>query len=374
MLQEPKRASAFIFSARLVDRDIDAPGALLIRNGKIADVYTGENLAAVQAALASAKDEGIDAVDAGGAVLTPALADLHARFREPGFPQKEAMGTGATAAAAEDGNDAANSAIMLKAMKACAAAGLIFYCRCEDAALAEEAAAVKKKGGFGEAARLFRLSEDISTERNLLLAEEARCRIHVAGVSTKGALDAVRRAKARRPGLVTCEAAPHHLCLNDTLGAALAAAVTPPLRPEEDRLALVEGLKDGTIDAIAASRAPHIIEENEMRAPGFSGLQAAFSLCFTELVMKGAISLNRLSELMAAAPASILSIPSGLLKTGYEGDVALIDLQSSFNVNLASIERQGKGAGRTLCGQVLFAWRKGAAVCSPRSRKTIMRE
>ena len=442
---ESAPSSVFIFNARLVDRDIDEPGALLIRDGKIADVYTGENLAAVRSALQSAKDEGINAVDAGGAALTPAFTDLHAHFREPGFPQKETIETGSAAAvaggytaavlmantnpaisslaaaqaasqkakdaglirafqavsltenfdgkttahlaslspsvvpvASEDGRDVASSAVMLEAMKACSAAGIIVSCHCEDASLAEKAASIRKQGGFSEAERLFRLSEDIATHRNLLLAEEARCRVHIAHVSTKAALDAVRRAKARRPGLVTCEATPHHLCLNDTLSTTPDAAVNPPLRPEEDRLALIEGLKDGTIDAIATDHAPHTMEDKDMCAPGFSGLQTAFSLCFTELVLKGVISLNRLSELMAAAPASILSLPRGLLKTGYEGDVALINLQSSFSVNPASHEWRSKGkntplAGRTLCGQVLFTWREGAMVYSRDSENNRVR-
>ena len=432
-------SSLFIFNARLVDRDIDEPGAILIKDGKIADVYTGGSLGLVPGALSSARDEGIDAIDAGGAALAPAFTDLHAHFREPGFPQKETLQTGAEAAvsggytaavlmantnppissfeaaeaiskkarnagliralqavsltesfdgkttahlarlspaivpvASEDGSDVESSAVMLEAMKACAAAGVIVSCHCEDASLAKEAAAIRGQGGFSEAERLFRLSKDIATYRNLLLAEAARCRVHIAHVSTKAALDAIRRAKARRPGLVTCEATPHHLCLNDALSRAPESAVNPPLRPEEDRLALIEGLKDGTIDAIATDHAPHAIEDKARGAPGFSGLQTAFSLCFTELVMKGAISINRLLGLMAAAPASILSLPRGLLKTGYEGDVALINLQSSFNANPASREWRGKGkntllAGRTLYGQVLAVWREGRMVFSRES-------
>ncbi len=444
--EEAKSSSVFIFNARLVDRDIDAHGALLICEGKIADVYIGDNLSLVQGAAQSAKEAGIEVLDAGGAVLTPAFTDMHAHFREPGFPQKETIETGAAAAvaggytaavlmantnppisyietaeavnqkaektglirafqavsvtknfdgkntdhlarvlpsvvpiASEDGKDVVSSAVMLAAMKACATAGLIISCHCEDEALAEEAAAIRKKGGFSEAERLFRLSEDISTKRNLLLADEAQCRIHIAHVSTKGALDAVRRAKARRPGFVTCEATPHHLCLNDTLSCSPEAAVNPPLRPEEDRLALIEGLKDGAIDVIATDHAPHTEQDKKAGAPGFSGLQTAFSLCYSELVSTGIISFQRLSELMAAAPASILSLPRGLLKTGYEGDVALINPHSSFIVNPSSLEWRSKGKntlleGRTLYGQILSVWKEGRIVYSSESENIITRQ
>ncbi len=422
--------SFFIRNVRLADRDMDTPGAVYVSAGKISEIYTEGNTDLAGKACAAAEKEGIPVLDGQGLLLTPAFTDMHAHFREPGFPDKETVETGAAAAAAggytaavlmantnpvistreaageinlkaaekgllqtfqavsltrgfdgkdtshldgaspqetpvasEDGRDVESPVVMLEAMKKCAAAGIIVSCHCEDPVLSVQANALRRRGDFKGAEKIFRLAEDTYTERNLLLAEEAGCRIHIAHVSTEKSLDSVRRAKARRNGLVTSEATPHHLCMND----GLEDAVNPPLRPEKDRKALTGGLRDGTIDVIATDHAPHTEEDKKNGAPGFSGIQTAFPLCYTRLVKTGEITLSKLSDLMAAKPASVLSIPRGLLKTGYDADLVLIDIDKPFKVDVNSPDWFSKGKnspldGQELYGKIMAVWKKGKQV------------
>lgn len=228
----------------------------------------------------------------------------------------------------EDGKDVESSSVMLEAMKIAAAKNLTVSCHCEDSSLAIEAKkhrdAYRGSGDANElkaTERLLALAENIMTDRNIALAEEAGCHVHIAHISTAQALDAVRRAKKRATTCISCEVTPHHLALNDSVP----AIVNPPLRPESDRLALIQGILDGTIDAIATDHAPHTASEKADGAPGFTGIQTAFAVCNTALVRTKIISLSRLSSLMAANPARILEIKKGLLEQGYAADLVLLD-------------------------------------------------
>jgi dihydroorotase len=283
--------------------------------------------------------------------------------------------------ATEDGKEVASAAVMLDAMKGCAKSGVIVSCHCEDPELALAAkpfrasalAALREgrtsdaRADLAEAERLLRLAEDTMTNRNLSLAEAAGCRVHIAHVSTSGSLDAVRRAKALAGAAVTCEATPHHLSLT---GERL-ELVNPPLRSAADREALIAGLLDGTIDAIATDHAPHTAEDKASGAPGFSGIEIAFATCLTSLVKTGRLSLQKLSALMSANPAAILGLRRGLIASGYDADFALVDVGSEFTVDTSPDSGGGnwhsKGtytplADTRLNGKILATFKRGRIV------------
>ena len=175
------------------------------------------------------------------------------------------------------------------------------------------------------------LAEEIDVVRDIILAKETGAHIHIAHISTKGAIEAVRRAK--HEGInVTCEATPHHFTLTDASveGYDTNTKMAPPLRSDEHREAILEALKDGTIDAIATDHAPHHQDEKALeydRAPfGITGLETAIGLAFNELIHKGVIDLARLVELCSANPAKIFRLKDrGTLKPGSIADVTVID-------------------------------------------------
>ena len=175
------------------------------------------------------------------------------------------------------------------------------------------------------------LAEDLDVVRDIILAKETGARIHIAHVSTKGAIEAVRRAK--NEGInVTCEVTPHHFTLTDKAveGYDTNTKMAPPLRSEAHLEAILDGLKDGTIDAIATDHAPHHSDEKALeydRAPfGITGLETAVGLALTELVHKGVIDLARLVELCSTNPARIFRLDGrGTLKPGSIADITILD-------------------------------------------------
>ena len=175
------------------------------------------------------------------------------------------------------------------------------------------------------------LAEEIDVVRDIILAKETGTHIHIAHVSTKGAIEAVRRAKSE--GIpVTCEVAPHHFTLTDKAveGYDTNTKMAPPLRSQEHLDAVLEGIKDGTIDAIATDHAPHHADEKSLeydKAPfGITGLETGIGLALNELVDKGIIGLDRLVEMCSANPARILRLEGrGTLKPGSMADVTVID-------------------------------------------------
>jgi dihydroorotase len=206
-----------------------------------------------------------------------------------------------------------------------------------------------------------RASEEIAVARNLRLAELTGARLHIAHLSTAGALASVRAAKAR--GLaVTCEVTPHHLLLTDERVGRYdtQAKMKPPLATEEDRQALLEGLKDGTVDAIATDHAPHHADEKDEdfdSAPfGIVGLETALPLCLDRLHHAGMLPLRRLVELLSSGPARILNVPGGTFAPGSRADVTLLDLERVTRVEPKSFLSKGKNtpfAGWELRGKAV---------------------
>jgi dihydroorotase len=192
-------------------------------------------------------------------------------------------------------------------------------------------------------------AEAAMVARDLLLLEDNGGRYHVAHLSTRRALELVRQAK--NSGLdVTCEVTPHHLLLSDRevleSGLSTDTKMKPPLRSEDDRQALLEGLADGTIDVIASDHAPHHPDEKDVEfslAPfGIVGLESTLSLCLDRLVRPGVIGLGRLIELLAAAPARIMNLDGGTLAEGTVGDVTLFSLSRRIRVNPARFRSKGR--------------------------------
>ena len=216
----------------------------------------------------------------------------------------------------DDGRGVQSEALMREAMLKAKELGKMIVAHCEDNALlfggyihdGTYAALNGHKGICSE-------SEWKPIERDLRLAEETGCAYHVCHISTKESVSLIRDAK-RRGVNVTCETAPHYLVMDDgDLQENGRFKMNPPLRGAEDRYALIEGLRDGTIDMIATDHAPHSAEEKAKglagSAFGIVGLETAFSVMYTKLVKTGVITLNKLIELMAVNPRKRFGIPQG---------------------------------------------------------------
>jgi dihydroorotase len=206
------------------------------------------------------------------------------------------------------------------------------------------------------------LAEDVMVGRDLLLHEVTGGRYHVAHLSTARSLELVREARRRPDGAgVTCEVTPHHLLLTDEevhrSAFSTHCKMKPPLRSEADKEALLAGLADGTVDAVASDHAPHHPDEKDVEfsaAPyGIVGLETTVPLCLDRLVAPGVLSLPRLVELLSAGPARVLGIPGGSLAPGSPGDVTLLDLTRQVTVRAKSFHSKSRNTpfeGWTLTG------------------------
>jgi dihydroorotase len=253
-------------------------------------------------------------------------------------------------AVSDDGHPVAQARIMRRALEYAQAFGLTVIDHCEEPTLSDKAPMHE-----GSVSALLGLrgqpaaAEAIMVERDLLLAELTGGRLHVAHVSTQASVEAIRRGKAR--GLrVTAEATPHHLLLTDQAvkdsDYDTATKMNPPLRSEADRLALIEGLRDGTIDNIATDHAPHTIDDKRVEydhaAFGIVGLETAVALMLDQLVRPGIVDLPRLVALMSTNPARLLGLPGGTLAPGAPADVTVLDLDVSAKVDPARFASKGR--------------------------------
>lgn len=216
---------------------------------------------------------------------------------------------------------------------------------------------------------ISRAAEEGPIARDLILAEENKARIHICHISTAGCVELIRQAKARGVK-VTCETTPHYLCLDDTAceGYDVNAKVAPPLRTVADQEALIVGLLDGTVDAIATDHAPHHIDDKHMEfalaAKGISGFETAFSSCYTRLVKSDILTLEKLVEKMCLTPARIAGIPGGLIAEGQPADFFLAD-DEEWTVNSQKFLSKGKNTpwdGKLLSGRVLKTFQEGRLV------------
>ncbi len=195
------------------------------------------------------------------------------------------------------------------------------------------------------------LAEDVMVARDLLLAEDTGGRYHVAHLSTAKSLAMVREAKSRGQA-VTCEVTPHHLLLTDREVAeslfSTAFKMKPPLRSAADAEALIEGLADGTVDAIASDHAPHHPDEKDVQfscAPfGILGLETTVSLCLDRLVRPGHVELTRLIELLSTGPAAAFGLPGGSLEPGRPADLTLLDLEKETTIEIDGFHSKSRNS------------------------------
>lgn len=191
------------------------------------------------------------------------------------------------------------------------------------------------------------VAEDIAVARDIMLAEYSGSPIHIAHVSSKGAVELIRQAK-RRGVKVTAEVTPHHISLTDedVSGFDSVYKVNPPLRSDDHMAALVEGLKDGTIDVVASDHAPHAFEEKDREfrfAPsGFAGLETSLGVVLTNLYHTGKFTFAEIIDKMSAAPARILGIAGGTLEVGGKADITIIDPECEWIVDSSVFYTKGK--------------------------------
>jgi dihydroorotase len=263
-------------------------------------------------------------------------------------------------AVSDDGRPVPNAGMMRRAMEYAKDFDLPVVDHCEDKSLSS--------GGVMHEGRISlllglkgmpALAEEIDAVRDIILAKETGAHIHIAHVSTKGAIEAVRRAKSEGIN-VTCEVTPHHFTLTDreVEGYDTNTKMSPPLRSEEHLEAILEALRDGTIDAIATDHAPHHSDEKALeydRAPmGITGLETAIGLAFGELVDRGVIDLVQLVRLCSTNPARIFNLANrGTLKVGSIADVTILDPNLEWTYRNADSKSKSKNSpfdGRNFTG------------------------
>ena len=251
------------------------------------------------------------------------------------------------AAFSDDGRGVQSEGMMRECMRAVAKTGKILAAHCEVDSLLN--GGYIHDGGYARAhghRGICSESEWREVERDIRLAEETGCAFHVCHVSTKESVTFIREAK-RRGADVTAETAPHYLLLTDAdLQEDGRFKMNPPLRGEADRAALIEGLLDGTIDMIATDHAPHSAEEKsrglEKSAMGVVGLECAFAVLYTGLVEKGVITLEKLTELMSAAPARRFKLPGGAIEAGKPANLAVFDTDTEYKIDPAEFASMGR--------------------------------
>ena len=276
---------------------------------------------------------------------------------------------GRCVAFSDDGSGVQSREMMLKAMEAAADNGCIIAAHCEDNSLLRggyihDGAWCHEHGHKGICSE----SEWGQIKRDLELAQLTGCRYHVCHISTAESVDLIRRAKDRGVR-VSCETAPHYLalCENDMMEDGR-FKMNPPLRSSADRDALIAGLNDGTIDAIATDHAPHSPEEKskglEHSAMGISGLETAFPVLYTYLVMSGKVSLQRILEALTSSPRKAFGLPP-VLEEGAAADIAIIDTRTEFTIDSSRFLSLGHSTpfeGKKVHGKVLMTLKDGVAV------------
>lgn len=393
-----------IKNANIIDAYENFNGDILIIDGKISEIGKEIN-----------KTE-VETIDAKGLTLMPAFIDTHAHFREPGLTHKEDIESGSKAAAkggytgvclmgntnpicstrevveyvrnrakeiglvdihqcvsitenfggksiehlnafeddselvaiTDDGVGVMDSSIMMKAMEKAKENNWIVMSHAEDKTFSKID---------------MRIAEDLMTIRDLYLAKVTKARLHMAHVSTIESITAIRRAK-KEGANVTCEVTPHHIGLTTEESN---YRVNPPIREKDDVKAIIEGIKDGTVDCIGTDHAPHTQEDKEKGAPGMVGLETAFSICYTELVKKYGITINKLSELMSRNPANILGMNKGSITIGKDGDLVLVDLNKEVIIDKDKFVSKGKNTpfhGRKYFGEVVMTIKAGKVIYS----------
>ncbi|MBE6619468.1 MAG: dihydroorotase [Ruminococcaceae bacterium] len=269
----------------------------------------------------------------------------------------------------DDGVGVQTASVMRKAMIEAKRLGKIIAAHCEDDALRNGGAI--HDGKYAKEHNIAGISSESEwkqIERDIDLVRETLCAYHVCHISTKEGVDLIRRAKAE--GLnVSCETGPHYLVMdeNDLIDHGN-FKMNPPLRSSEDREALIEGIRDGTIDMIATDHAPHSEEEKSKGLAGslmgIVGLETAFPVLYTELVRKGVISLEKLVELLSEAPAKRFDIDTGEM-LGEKASFTVFEIEDEYEINPEDFKSMGKNTpfgGKKVFGKCLMTVYDGKIV------------
>lgn len=383
-----------IKGSRIIDGDKDFIGDLYIKNGLIADY--GKDL-----------DYDGKIIQGKDLVLMPAFVDLHVHFREPGYTYKEDLSTGGKSALrggytlvnlmgntdpicssmetveyvlnrgleldlvdihqcvsitkdfdgetldhldlldnrvkfiTDDGMGINSNIVMYNVMMKAKEKDLTIITHAEDKDLTPID---------------YRISENIITLRDIYLSKVTGAKLHLAHVSTKEAINEVRRGKSEGVN-VTCEITPHHIALWDN-----DYKVNPPIRGKEDVDSIIQGIIDGTVDTIATDHAPHSMEDKAKGSPGMVGLETAFSISYTKLVKSNKVDLKKLSQLLSANGAKIMGYNKGKIEKGYDGDVVLVDLDKKVTINPEEFHSKGRNTpfeGMDFYGKVMMTIKSG---------------
>jgi dihydroorotase len=271
----------------------------------------------------------------------------------------------------DDGVPVASAGLMRRALQYASITGRLLALHCEELTLSRgghvHEGRVAAELGF---AGYPSVAESVAVERDLALAAYEAQPVHVLHLSAAESVAALRRARAAGVA-ASGEATPHHLCLTDEAVRSLDAnlKMNPPLRSADDRAALIEALRDGTIEAVATDHAPHAAHEKEVpfeAAPfGVTGLETAFAALYTHLVVPGLIPLETLLERMSAGPARIYGLERPRLAVGAPADLVLLDLVSEWRVGEEPFRSRSRNSwllGQSLTGRIALTVAEGAVV------------
>jgi len=274
-------------------------------------------------------------------------------------------------AISDDGKPLKSSSLMKRALEYSSMFDIAVISHCEDLDIADEG--VMNEGYWSTIMGLKGIpsaAEEIMVARELILAEYTKVPIHIAHVSTELAVDLIRHAK-KRGVKVTCETCPHYFVLTDEAcsGFNTHAKVNPPLRTQKDVEAVIEGLKDGTIDVIATDHAPHHVDEKNVEfnlaANGIAGFETALPLAVTYLVKPGHLTMNQLVEKMCVNPSKILGLNKGSLEIGRSADITIVDIEEEFVVDVGKFKSKARNSpfdGFKLKGTVYYTIVNGNVV------------
>ncbi len=271
----------------------------------------------------------------------------------------------------DDGRPVMNASLMKRALQYASMFETPVISHCEDLSLVDQG--VMNEGYMSTVMGLkgiTRAAEEVMVARDIVLAESINAPIHIAHVSTETSVDLIRNAKARGVR-VTCETCPHYFTLTEKSveGYNTFAKMNPPLRTEKDVEAIIEGLKDGTIDVIATDHAPHHNDEKicefDIAANGIVGFETALPLTITYLVETGILTMKELVQKMCINPASILGLNKGSLGINRPADIIVIDKDEEFTIDVSKFQSKSKNSpynGYKLKGRVHFTIVNGKVV------------
>ncbi len=274
-------------------------------------------------------------------------------------------------AVTDDGVPVQNLALLRQALQTAKNLGIPLLDHCEDRDMVRnyavnEGAVSEKLGLPGRPA----IAEELQVMRDAMLAEETGAHVHICHISSGKAVDIVRRAKARGIS-ITCETCPQYFTLTEEeiLRQGTMARVNPPLRTIEDRQAILDGLVDGTIDAIVTDHAPHCQWEKEKPLPeapsGMVGLETSLALALTGLYHTGLLPLSRVLGLMSSSPAAILGLEKGRIAEGSDGDLVIFDPDEEWTIDRNGFVSKGRNTpfhGFTVRGKVKYTISEGTVI------------